>query len=48
MISFEDFEQQWLEEIIAGSPSTAQLGHRVAEKILRDWHEIDSATAESF
>ena len=46
MISLEDFEQQWLEEIIAGSPSTTQLGHRFAEKILRDWHEIDAATAE--
>ncbi len=46
MISLEDFEQQWLEEIVAGSPSTTQLGHRFAEKILRDWHEIDAATAE--
>lgn len=46
MISFEDFEQQWLEEIVIGNPSTTQLGHRFAEKMLRDWHEIDSATAE--
>jgi len=46
MISFEDFERQWLEDIVAGNPSTTQLGHRFAEKILRDWHEIDSATAE--
>lgn len=35
-----------MEEIISGQPSTTQLGHRFAEKILRDWHEIDSATAE--
>jgi len=46
MISLEDFEQQWLEEIVAGSPSTTQLGHRFAEKILRDWHKIDTATTE--
>lgn len=46
MISFDDFKQQWLEEIVSGNPSTTQLGHRFAEKILRDWHEIDSATAE--
>lgn len=46
MISFEDFQQQWLEEIVTGSPTTTQLGHRFAEKILRDWHEIDSSTAE--
>lgn len=46
MITLEQFESQWLEEIVAGEPSTTELGHRFAEKILRDWHEIDSATAE--
>ena len=46
MIAFEDFEQQWLESIKLGSPSTIVLGNRFAEKILRDWHEIDAATAE--
>jgi hypothetical protein len=46
MISIEQFEAQWLEEIVAGEPSTTQLGHRFAQKILRDWHEIDSATSE--
>ncbi len=47
MISLEGFERQWLEDIVAGNPSTTQLGHRFAEKILRDWHEIDWATAKS-
>jgi hypothetical protein len=46
VISLEQFESQWLEEVVSGSPSTTQLGHRFAEKILRDWHEIDSATSE--
>ncbi len=46
VISLEQFESQWLEEIVANNPSTTQLGHRFAEKILRDWHEIDDATAE--
>ncbi len=46
MISQEDFETLWLEEIVAGEPSTTKLGHRFAEKILRDWHEIDAATSE--
>ncbi|MER2625652.1 MAG: hypothetical protein ABTS22_17165 [Accumulibacter sp.] len=46
MITLEQFESQWLEEIVAGEPSTTALGHRFSEKILRDWHEIDSATAE--
>lgn len=46
MISLDQFETQWLEDVVAGDPSTTQLGHRFAEKILRDWHEIDAATAE--
>ena len=46
MISLEQFEAEWLEEVVADAPSTTQLGHRFAEKILRDWHEIDSSTAE--
>lgn len=46
MILIEEFEEQWLEDIKFGSPSTTQLGNRFAQKILRDWHEIDDATAE--
>lgn len=46
MITFEDFATQWLEDIKAGNPSTTQLGNRFAQKILRDWHEIDEASAE--
>jgi len=46
VISLEQFETQWLEEVVSGDPSTTHLGHRFAEKILRDWHEIDAATAE--
>lgn len=46
MITFEEFEVQWLEEIETGSPSTTKKGHRFAQKILRDWLELDSDTAE--
>jgi AIPR protein len=46
MISLEQFEAQWLEDVKAGQPSTTQLGHRFAEKLLRDWHEIDSSSSE--
>lgn len=46
MISLEEFEAQWLEEIVKDHPSTTELGHRFAEKILRDWHEIDANTSE--
>lgn len=46
MITFEEFETQWLEDVQADSPSTTQLGNRFAQKILRHWLEIDEATAE--
>lgn len=46
MITFEEFEAEWLDEIQAGCPTTIQLGNRFAQKILRDWHEIDDTTAE--
>jgi hypothetical protein len=46
MITLEEFEQQWLQDIVHGEPSTTHLGHRFAEKILRDWDEIDSTTSE--
>lgn len=46
MISVAEFEQQWLEDIRAGNPSTVELGKRFAAKILRDWHEIDETSAE--
>jgi len=46
MITFDEFERQWLDEIVSGNPSTTELGHRFAQKLLRDWHEVDSSTAE--
>ena len=46
MILIEQFEEQWLEDIKEGAPNTTQLGNRFAQKMLRDWHEIDDATAE--
>jgi len=46
VIGLDDFEQQWLEEIVEGQPSTVQLGHRFAQKLLRDWHEIDASSSE--
>jgi AIPR protein len=46
MITFDDFEEQWLSDIKSGAINTTQLGNRFAQKILRDWMEIDEATAE--
>jgi len=46
MISLKDFETQWLIEIEAGTPSSTRKGHRFAQKILRDWLELDGDIAE--
>ena len=46
MIEFSDFGSQWLEDVVAGSPSTTELGHRFAEQMLRDWQEVENATSE--
>lgn len=46
MVKFEEFEAQWLEEIRAGDPSTTVLGNRFAQKIIRDWDDVDDAASE--
>lgn len=46
MIPFEAFQEEWLAEVKEGNPTTVQLGQRFAVKILRDWDEIDSNSAE--
>lgn len=46
MITFKEFEEQWLQEIYDDNPSTTQLGSRFVQKILRYWLDIDEATAE--
>ncbi len=40
-IPFEDFREEWLAEVREGSPSTTELGHRFARKILTQWLDID-------
>jgi hypothetical protein len=46
VISLDEFEARWLEEIEAGSPSTTQKGNRFAQKILRDWLALDADSVE--
>lgn len=46
MIALKDFEAQWLDEIEVGMPSSTMKGHRFAQKILRDWLELDADMAE--
>ncbi|MFN8305107.1 MAG: AIPR family protein [Saprospiraceae bacterium] len=41
-ITYESFKQEWLEEVLAGEPSTVELGNRFARKIMSDWLDFDA------
>jgi hypothetical protein len=43
-ISFEQYREQWLDDVREGQPSTSELGHRFARKLLTQWLEIDDAS----
>jgi hypothetical protein len=40
-VAFEDYRDEWLEDVRAGDPSTTELGHRFARKLLTQWLEVD-------
>lgn len=43
-ITFDQYREEWLEGVLAGGPSTTELGHRFANKILNHWLEISDDT----
>lgn len=45
-IAYEDFKTEWLSDIVAGNPSTTELGHRFSRKILGDWLDFNSETED--
>ncbi len=40
-ISFEDFKTDWLKEIIAGNPTTIELGNRFSKKLIIQWLDFN-------
>ena len=40
-VSYEEFRDQWLEEVTEGAPTTVELGRRFANKLLMDWLDSD-------
>lgn len=38
--SFQDFRNGWLEEVLADNPSTTEVGHRFARKLITQWLDI--------
>ena len=45
-LTFDQFSSQWLAEITEGTPSTVELGHRFARKIIVQWLDLDESTGE--
>jgi hypothetical protein len=45
-ISYDTFRQEWLSEVTAGNPSTVELGHRFAYKLVTQWLEIEGASED--
>ena len=46
-LSYEDFKKEWLKEILENDPSTVELGHRFARKILGDWLDFNAETEDT-
>ncbi len=44
VITFENFREEWLTEVRANDPSTTELGHRFARKLLTQWREIQDSS----
>jgi len=40
-ISFDDFRNEWLEEVKDGNPTTVELGNRFARKLITQWLDLD-------
>jgi hypothetical protein len=44
-VSFEEFRTEWLADVTSGNPSSTELGRRFAQKLLRDWLDVDDEAA---
>lgn len=45
-IAYLEFKEEWLKEVLEGAPSTVELGHRFARKLLGDWLDFNSETED--
>ena len=39
--SYEEYREEWLEDVAAGNPSTVELGNRFAHKLITQWLDLD-------
>jgi hypothetical protein len=45
-VDFDAFLSEWLTEVKEGDPPSTELGRRFAQKLLRQWFEVDSTSAD--
>src|SRR5690349_7432491 len=43
-VQYDEFYNEWLEDIIEGHPSTIELGRRFAHKLITQWLDISPDT----
>lgn len=43
-ISFDEFRNEWLEDVTRGNPSTVELGNRFARKLITQWLDLDESS----
>jgi len=43
-VSFSQFKEEWLREVRAGAPSTVELGHRFAHKLVTQWLDVEDSS----
>ncbi len=46
ILKYDDFKKEWLNSITEGNPSTVELGHRFARKLLGDWLDFNAETED--
>lgn len=44
LVGFDAFREQWLEDVRADNPSTAELGRRFAHKLFTQWRDLSNAS----
>ncbi|MGI8551455.1 MAG: AIPR family protein, partial [Dehalococcoidia bacterium] len=44
VVSFEDFRDSWLTDVREGDPSSTEIGHRFARKLLSQWRDLDDTS----
>src|SRR5437764_1066316 len=41
--AFTAYHEEWLRDVQAGNPSTSELGHRFARKLITQWLDIEES-----